>query len=92
MGHRDYSWTTKEQFKLFAQAWTPDSEIKAVLALVHGFGEHSRRYQNVARILNRERYALIGLDLRGHGRTGGPRGHLSYEEASNDVDLLSSEA
>ena len=92
MGHRDYSWTTKEQLKLFAQAWTPDGGIKAVLALVHGMGEHGGRYQNVARILNRKGYALNGLDLRGHGQTGGPRGHLSYEEASNDVDLLSSEA
>ena len=55
-------------------------------------GENGGRYQNVARILNREGYALNGLDLRGHGRTGGPRGHLSYEEASDDVDLLSSEA
>ena len=92
MAHTEYSWMTKEHSKLFAQAWTPDGDVKAVLALVHGLGEHTGRYQNVAMMLNREGYALIGADLRGHGRSEGPRGHFSYAEALNDIDLLIAQA
>jgi hypothetical protein len=40
MAHTECCWTTKEQVKLYAQAWAPDGEVKAVLALVHGIGEH----------------------------------------------------
>ena len=92
MAYSQYSWQTKEQINLFAQAWTPDGEIKAVLALVHGIGEHSGRYESVAMMLNREEYALLGMDLRGHGKSGGRRGHFSFEDAMNDIDLLISQA
>jgi alpha-beta hydrolase superfamily lysophospholipase len=92
MAHMQYSWTTKDQIRLFAQAWTPDGETRGVLALVHGIGEHSGRYENVAMVLNLERYALIGMDLRGHGKSGGRRGHFSFEEAFDDIELLISQA
>jgi acylglycerol lipase len=91
MAYTQYSWTTKEQIPLFAQAWTPDGEIKAVLALVHGIGEHSGRYESVAMFLNREGYALLGMDLRGHGKSGGRRGDFSFEDAMHDIDLLISQ-
>jgi len=92
MAYTQYSWITKEQIPLFAQAWTPDGEVKAVLALVHGIGEHSGRYESVAMVLNREGYALIGMDLRGHGKSGGRRGHFSFDQAMNDIDLLIAQA
>jgi len=92
MAYKDYSWTTKEQIKLYAQAWMPDGQVKAVLVLLHGLGEHSGRYLNVATMLNREGYARLGLDLRGHGKSEGPRGHFSFEEALDDMDLLISKA
>ncbi len=92
MAYAQYSWTTKDQISLFAQAWAPDGEIKAVLGLVHGIGEHSGRYEGVATRLNQEGYALVGFDLRGHGKSGGPRGHFSFEEGLDDIDLLISQA
>jgi acylglycerol lipase len=92
MPYTQYSWKTQDETNLFAQAWAPDGDIKAVLALVHGIGEHSGRYASVALELNREGYALIGIDLRGHGKSGGSRGHFSFEEALNDIDLLIGQA
>ncbi len=35
---------------------------------------------------------MIGFDLRGHGKSGGPRGHFSFEEGLDDIDLLISQA
>ena len=47
---------------------------KAVVCLVHGLGEHTGRYAHVAAALNDAGYAVLGVDLRGHGKSGGPRG------------------
>jgi alpha-beta hydrolase superfamily lysophospholipase len=92
MAHTQYSWKTKENICLFAQAWAPDGDIKAVLTLVHGIGEHSGRYESVGMMLNIEGYALLGMDLRGHGKSEGSRGHFTFEEGLDDIDLMLSQA
>jgi len=49
---------------------------KRVLTIVHGLGEHTRRYRYVADWLNaRGTHVLIG-DLPGHGQSPGIRGHV----------------
>jgi len=57
--------TTSDGLKLCGQEWTPDAEVKAVVCLVHGLGEHCGRYERVAETLNRHRIALVAFDLRG---------------------------
>ena len=60
---------------------------------MHGLGEHSGRYAHVAAALNDAGYALLGLDLRGHGKSGGPRGHTpSYDTLLDDIGRLLDEA
>jgi alpha-beta hydrolase superfamily lysophospholipase len=49
---------------------------RALLALVHGLGEHSGRYSALASDLVRARYTCVALDLPGHGETSGPRGDI----------------
>lgn len=58
---------------IYYQAWIPEQEIKAVLILVHGIGEHSGRYMNVVNYFIPLKYALYGLDHVGHGKSGGDR-------------------
>lgn len=48
----------------------PVASPKAVVQLVHGIGEHSRRYDHVAKKLNSLGYAVYSDDHRGHGQTG----------------------
>lgn len=48
----------------------PVANPKAAVQLVHGIGEHSRRYDHVARKLNSLGYAVYSDDHRGHGQTG----------------------
>ena len=62
--------------KFFVQGWEPETQPKAVIALVHGLGEHTGRYAHVGQSLADAGYALIGFDLRGHGKSGGARGHF----------------
>ena len=46
----------------------------AVMSLVHGLAEHCGRYEELAQHLNRNGIAVVGIDLRGHGLSAGPRG------------------
>ncbi|MCC6261127.1 MAG: lysophospholipase [Anaerolineales bacterium] len=83
-------WTTDDHLEIFAQGWEPDQRApKAAICLVHGLGEHSGRYEHVAEAFTKDGYAMFGFDLRGHGRSGGPRGHFPSSEAVlQDIDLL----
>jgi alpha-beta hydrolase superfamily lysophospholipase len=75
-----------DRFDLFYQGWLPDGQARAVLALVHGVGEHCGRYQSLVDCLVAHRYAIIGFDHRGHGRSAGRRGHVtSWREYRADV-------
>ena len=61
-------------------------EARGTCLLVHGLGEHSGRYRHVAEALTRERFSVWALDYRGHGRSGGRRGHCgSFDELLDDV-------
>ena len=62
---------------------------RAVMSLVHGFGEHSGRYAHMAEYLNSKHISVVTLDLRGHGRSGGRRGFCpDYDLLLGDVDAL----
>lgn len=65
----------------------PKGNCKAVVALIHGMGEHSLRYIHVAKFFAENGIATMGIDLRGHGKSDGKRGHApNYEALMNDID------
>jgi len=57
---------------------------KAQVLIVHGLGEHSGRYLQVAHKLNGWGYAVRGFDLWGHGLSDGDRGSMRDEHALLD--------
>ncbi|MCT4699898.1 alpha/beta hydrolase [Tenacibaculum haliotis] len=65
----DYHKTT-----FFGQFWQPET-VKAVVVVIHGMGEHSGRYQHVAKKLTDNNFGVIAFDHFGHGKTTGKRGH-----------------
>ena len=70
---------------LFCQSWKADQQ-KAVIALVHGFGEHSGRYNYLVDALVPQGISIYAVDLRGHGRSPGKRGHVNqWSEFDQDV-------
>ncbi|MGC8874689.1 MAG: lysophospholipase [Chloroflexia bacterium] len=81
-----WSWHAGDGLRMFAQGWLPETAPRALVVLVHGLGEHSGRYEHVGAALTRNGFALLGFDLRGHGRSEGPRGHTpSYEVLLEDI-------
>jgi len=71
---------------LFGQIWQPDN-VKSVVILIHGMGEHSSRYEDlVIPKLVENHYAIVAYDNFGHGRTKGKRGHCpSYDALMHGI-------
>lgn len=66
---------------------------KAVIIITHGICEHSQRYFPIINHLNNNGYSVIRYDLRGHGQTGGRRGHInSFSDFINDLNAFVLEA
>ena len=61
--------------RLAYRAW-PQADASVMFAVVHGMGEHSGRYETFARGMARFGMATYAVDLRGHGRSDGRRGHI----------------
>jgi alpha-beta hydrolase superfamily lysophospholipase len=80
-----FEWQTQDQVMLKGRCWLPE-QPKALVCLVHGFAEHMGRYTHVAEYFNAQGYGLIGFDLRGHGQSGGRRGHTpSYDDLIENI-------
>jgi len=77
----EWEWASFDGLKMYAKGWTPEKEPKAAICLIHGLGEHIGRYEHVGAAFAEAGYALLGFDLRGHGKSGGPRGHTPSAEA-----------
>lgn len=77
MKHTEGKFNASDGLELYYQAWQPDSAPRAVLAVVHGYGEHSGRYLNPSNYFVPRGYALYAYDLRGHGQSAGQRGHIN---------------
>lgn len=67
----------------YGQTWTARN-TKAVVVLVHGMGEHSSRYEHVAKKMAENDLSVVVFDHFGHGKTEGKRGHNPSFEAVLD--------
>lgn len=70
---RVFNHTTSDGLRLSGQVHIPDNP-RVVMSLVHGFGEHQGRYGDMIAHLNAQSIAVVTMDLRGHGTSGGKRG------------------
>lgn len=75
------NWDGKDGIKFHVRGWETDGKPRALVALIHGLGEHVGRYEHVAKVMTDASYALVGFDLRGHGKSGGARGHAPSLDA-----------
>jgi len=86
------SFQGKDGVMLFKQSWLPKEEVKAVILLVHGFAEHSGRYEHVAEFLTSKGIGIETFDLRGHGKSDGRRAFVnSFDEYLSDLDVFYTE-
>lgn len=74
--------TARDGTRLVTHHWPlPERAPKrGVILIVHGHGEHVRRYAHVAAYLNEQGWAVVGYDHRGHGLSEGQRGGLKQSD------------
>jgi len=71
---------------IFTRTWMPSVAPKALILLVHGFGEHCGRYEMVAQTLVNRGFAVSALDHQGHGRSEGDRAYAEqFQHLVDDV-------
>ncbi len=71
---------------LFRRAWLPETPQRVVV-LVHGYAEHSGRYEHVGSQLASAGCAVHAYDQQGHGKSGGIRCHVrSFEHLLDDLE------
>jgi alpha-beta hydrolase superfamily lysophospholipase len=73
MDHIEGKFKGVRNTNIYYQAWLPAGDVKAVLLVVHGLGEHSGRYMNVVDHFVPLGYAVYALDHIGHGKSDGDR-------------------
>jgi alpha-beta hydrolase superfamily lysophospholipase len=83
---------SRDGTQLYERLWPPtniDGKALASVVIVHGYGEHIGRYDEIGHKLAAAGFSPRGLDLRGHGQSGGVRGFCrSFDEYLDDVDAV----
>jgi len=74
--------------ELFYRSWIAEKP-RATVIIVHGWGEHSSRYADLAECLAGQGLSVHAMDLRGHGHSGGTRGHVNdFNDYVSDLEEL----
>jgi len=77
-----------DMVRIFYQSWQAQKP-KGVVVISHGLGEHSDRYTNIMNALAGAGISFYALDHRGHGKSGGKRGHVDrYMKYVDDLKKL----
>jgi alpha-beta hydrolase superfamily lysophospholipase len=81
---------TADGLDLFVRRWqTEDVPHRWTFVVVHGLGEHGGRYQHLAEWFAPLGATVYAMDHRGHGHSGGQRGHApSLEALLDDIDAV----
>ena len=75
--------------RIHHEAWLPRRAARAVVVLLHGYGEHLGLYDALARRLTAAGHAVHALDCVGHGRSDGERGRIdTWDDYVSDARTL----
>lgn len=76
--------------KLHAEWWRPrQGKPRGALVIVHGLKDYGARYGELATRLANDGFAVYAADLRGHGRSGGPRVTVdTFDDYTDDLDIF----
>src|SRR5260370_23073346 len=78
---------SRDGTQLHERVWPAVGNARAVVVIAHGYGEHIARYDQTATDLARGGFSVRGIDFRGHGQSGGTRGHCArFDEYIDDLE------
>jgi acylglycerol lipase len=80
--------STEDGLKLVCRSYKTDNPV-ANIFLVHGYAEHSERYNWLSQQLNTSGFNFFTFDLRGHGKSEGERAYIySFDQYTEDLDIF----
>ena len=81
--------TAADGVRLSVRKFAPQGPTVGTVVLVHGYLEHGGRYQLLAQALCAQGLAMVAADLRGHGHSEGPRGHVRrFDDYHHDLSQV----
>ncbi len=84
----EFSWKNELGHRIYAVDWQV-AKAKAVIGIIHGLGEHCRRYNAVAEFFNQHDIAMVGYDRQGFGRSEGRKGYArEYKDYLDGIAQL----
>ncbi|ODP35289.1 alpha/beta hydrolase [Pandoraea sp. ISTKB] len=95
--HSESRLQASDGLTLHVHTWQPEARagdidsapLRAVVAIVHGMGEHGGRYARLAEHFASLGIATVTYDLRGHGRSGGARVYIDrFDDYLNDTEIF----
>lgn len=85
----DGFFTAKDNLRLYWKSVLPEAEPTAIVAIVHGYGDHIGRYAHVMEGLAEKGFGTIGFDYRGHGKADGNRADCgAWTDYLGDLDVF----
>ena len=66
--------TNADGINVYTCCWRPLAEVKALLCIIHGYGDHSMRFSGYGEEFSRNGILCFSQDLVGFGRSDGMRG------------------
>ena len=69
-----FQFTSADDLSIACVKWSGQHDVRGVVQIAHGLGEHIGRYAELAEILVRGEFVVYGNDHRGHGLTAKPSG------------------
>jgi alpha-beta hydrolase superfamily lysophospholipase len=94
MAPTSFSVTGSDGAPVATYRWEPAGRVRGAVHVVHGLGEHVRRYEHLAGTLSAAGFLVQGHDTRGHGATiadgvePGVIGAEGWQAAIDDIGVL----
>ena len=89
MSKEEFSLESRDGTRLFAAHVAPEKTTIAHVVILHGYGEHLGRYDEVMNWFADEGYEAWAVDFRGHGRSAGHRAYVErYDLYLEDAQAL----
>ncbi len=86
--HQEGHFSAPDGIRLWFERDVPDG-ARAHVVLMHGFGDHVGRYRTFRDAMLAERLAVHEYDIRGHGRSEGPRGGVNaFKDYTDELGVF----
>jgi acylglycerol lipase len=88
MNYKEGSLSTPDGTLLYSRLYENHNARRHIL-LIHGFGEHSGRYEALIAHLLGKGYSVTTYDQRGHGKSAGLYGHVDrFTQYEEDLEFM----